>query len=481
MKKTFKKLVAAILGSQLKRLRKKNKIFVIAVAGSIGKTSTKLALAHVLSQTYKVRYQEGNYNDLVTVPLVFFGRKLPNIYNPLAWFWVFFRNELTLSMKYPYHIVIVELGSDAPGQMKEFGMYLEADIGVLTAIVPEHMANFANLDAVAAEELAITNFTTKIFANKDLISPQYLGHLPNTTVTYGINQEADIRLTNINWNGGEEATFDIVYGGITFLHGEHEKVTEPQLYSICAAVSVGTELDMTTSAVDKGIRAIKPVSGRMQHLNGLSGALILDDTYNASPEAVIGALDTLYRMNASQKIAILGNMNELGEYSEKEHKRIGEYCDPHELSFLATIGPDANKYLAPAAAARGCLVKTFDNPIDVGKFVKERLRQDTVVLVKGSQNGVYAEEAIKPMLALPADSKLLVRQSRNWMRIKNRTLPKPLPEVKHVKPKLEHTEEQQQPPKQPAQPPQAPEQAPLQPQPQQPPQPPAPPPNNSGA
>jgi hypothetical protein len=151
------------------------------------------------------------------------------------------------------------------------------------------------------------------------------------------------------------------------------------------------------------------------------------------------------------------------------------------LSFLATIGPDANKYLAPAAAARGCLVKTFDNTIDVGKLVKERLRQDTVVLVKGSQNGVYAEEAIKPMLALPADSKLLVRQSRNWMRIKNRTLPKPLPEVKHVKPKLEHTEEQQQPPKQPAQPPQAPEQAPLQPQPQQPPQPPAPPPNNSGA
>jgi UDP-N-acetylmuramoyl-tripeptide--D-alanyl-D-alanine ligase len=121
MKKLFKKFVAAILGSQLKRLRKKNKIFVIAVAGSIGKTSTKLALAHVLSQTYRVQYQEGNYNDLVTVPLIFFGRKLPNIYNPFAWFWVFFRNELTLTRKYPYHIVVVELGSDAPGQMKEFG------------------------------------------------------------------------------------------------------------------------------------------------------------------------------------------------------------------------------------------------------------------------------------------------------------------------------------------------------------------------
>jgi UDP-N-acetylmuramoyl-tripeptide--D-alanyl-D-alanine ligase len=435
MKRAFKKIIAGILGAQLRRLRKKNKIFVIAVAGSIGKTSTKLTLAHVLSQTYRVQYQEGNYNDLVSVPLIFFGRELPNIYNPFSWLWVFFRNELTITKKYPYHIVVVELGSDAPGQIREFSKYLQADIGVLTAIVPEHMANFANLDAVAAEELDIRNFTTKIFANKDLIPPEYLGHLPNTTVTYGIKQPADITMTNITWEGGEQATFDIVYGGITFLHGQHEQVTEPQLYSICAAVSVGTELDMTTSAVDKGIRSIKPVSGRMQHLNGLSGALILDDSYNASPEAMIGALDTLYRMNASQKIAILGNMNELGSYAEKEHKRIGEYCDPHELSFIATIGPDANKYLAPAAAARGCLVKTFDNPIDAGKFVKERLRQDTVVLVKGSQNGVFAEEAAKQLLALPADADKLVRQSGYWMRLKRRTLPKPqIHDQPHPKP-----------------------------------------------
>jgi UDP-N-acetylmuramoyl-tripeptide--D-alanyl-D-alanine ligase len=425
MKHFFKKIVASILGSQLKRLRQKNKIFVIAVAGSIGKTSTKLALAHVLSQTYRVQYQEGNYNDLISVPLIFFGRKLPNIFNPLAWLWVFLLNEAVIAKKYPYNIVVVELGSDAPGQMAEFARYLTADIGVLTAIVPEHMANFADLNAVATEELEIRKFTTKIFANKDLVPPEYLGHLPSTTVTYGINQPADILMTNIHWNGGEEATFDIVYGGITFLHGEHEQVTEPQLYSICAAVSVGTELDMTTSAIDKGIKSIKPVSGRMQHLNGLSGALILDDSYNASPEAVIGALDTLYRMNASQKIAILGNMNELGKYSEKEHARIGEYCDPHELSFIATIGPDANKFLAPAAAARGCLVKAFDNPIDAGKFVKERLRQDTIVLVKGSQNGVFAEEAAKQLLALPADANKLVRQSGYWMRLKHRTLPKP--------------------------------------------------------
>jgi UDP-N-acetylmuramoyl-tripeptide--D-alanyl-D-alanine ligase len=442
MKRSLKKIVASVLGWQLKRLRKKNKLFVVAVAGSIGKTSTKLALAQVLGQTYKVQYQHGNYNDLVTVPLVFFGQEEPGVFNPFGWMWTFLKNEVVIRKKYPYQIVVIELGSDAPGQMQEFARYLQVDIAVLTAIVPEHMANFSDLDAVAAEELAIAKFTTKIFANKDLIPPEYLGHLPKTTVTYGIKQPADIQMTNIKWEGGEQANFDIVYGGIIFLHGEHEQITEPQLYSVCAAVSVGTELDMTTSAIHEGIKSLRPVSGRMQHLNGLSGALILDDSYNASPEAMIGALDTLYRINATEKIAILGNMNELGMYSEKEHKRIGEYCDPHELSFIATIGPDANKYLAPAAAARGCLVKAFNSPVDAGRFVKERLREGTVVLVKGSQNGVFAEEAIKEMLALPADADKLVRQNKYWMRIKHKTLPKPQEEIKKPLPQVDQPDRQ---------------------------------------
>jgi UDP-N-acetylmuramyl pentapeptide synthase len=104
------------------------------------------------------------------------------------------------------------------------------------------------------------------------------------------------------------------------------------------------------------------------------------------------------------------------------HKRVGEYCDPHELSFIATIGTDANKFLAPAAAARGCLVKAFDNPVDAGHFVKERLREGTLVLVKGSQNSVFAEEAVKQLLALPADADKLVRQSKYWMKIKTKQL-----------------------------------------------------------
>jgi UDP-N-acetylmuramoyl-tripeptide--D-alanyl-D-alanine ligase len=422
VKKKARNFVARQLGKQVIKLRKRNRITVIAVAGSIGKTSTKLALAKVLSKGYRVRYQTGNYNDLVSVPLIFFGRNLPNIFNPFAWGWIFFRNQLALARKYPYDIVIVELGSDGPGQMAEFGSYLRVDIGVLTAIVPEHMEYFGDLDAVANEELVLANLSSKIYANKDLIPTQYIGYLPDTTVTYGIKQDANIRLTNVQWNG-EEATFDIMFGGIKFLHGEHEKITEPQLYSITAAVAVATELEIPSRTIDQGIREIMPVSGRMQHLHGLNNSLIIDDTYNASPEAMKGALDTLYRLDSPQKIAILGNMNELGEYSKLEHQKVGEYCDPSELTLVVTIGPDANKYLAAAAEKRGCLVKAFDNPVDAGKFVKARLQNGTIILAKGSQNGVYAEEAVKQLLAVTADAKLLVRQSRYWIKTKRKQFP----------------------------------------------------------
>ncbi len=160
---------------------------------------------------------------------------------------------------------------------------------------------------------------------------------------------------------------------------------------------------MTKPAIEKGIASIKPVSGRMQHLEGIKGSIILDDTYNASPEAMRASLDTLYRIKAPQKIAILGNMNELGGYSQREHEAAGKYCDPRELDLVVTIGPDANKYLAPAAEKTGCNVKTFDSPYAAGKYIKEIIEPGAVILAKGSQNKVFAEEAVKQFLASSKD------------------------------------------------------------------------------
>jgi UDP-N-acetylmuramoyl-tripeptide--D-alanyl-D-alanine ligase len=419
MKKFFKKKVASILGSQIKRLRARHELKVIAITGSIGKTSSKLAISSVLGGSFRVRYQTGNYNDIVSMPLVFFGERMPNIFNPLAWLLIFIKNEIKIRKAYPYEIVVLEVGTDGPGQIAEFGRYLKVDLGVVTAITPEHMEYFADMDEVAREELELTKYASKTLLNADLIKPTYLKLVHGSFITYGISRPANYRLERVAFKASE-ASFDFIRDGKKIFTSGHQQITEPQLYSVLAAAAVAREFDMSPEQIDQGIRAIPPVSGRMQYLTGAQDSLIIDDTYNASPEAALAALDTLYRMEAKHKIAVLGNMNELGHFSKPEHERVGQHCDPAKLDLVITIGPDANTYLAAAAEARGCKVKTFDSPYKAGDFLRPLLQKDTAVLVKGSQNKVFAEETVKIILDDPADSAKLVRQDPNWQAIKKK-------------------------------------------------------------
>ena len=155
MKHLARRIVVSILSWQVNRLRRKNSIKIVGVVGSIGKTSTKRAIAEVLSVRHKVQYQSGNYNDLATVPLVFFGQPTPSLFNPFAWLKVFLANERQLAKPYPYDLVVVEIGTDGPGQIQAFARYLHLDIAVVTALTPEHMEYFADIDAVATEELQL--------------------------------------------------------------------------------------------------------------------------------------------------------------------------------------------------------------------------------------------------------------------------------------------------------------------------------------
>lgn len=414
MKKAAKKLVARILWSQVRRLKKKNNFKIVAVAGSVGKTSTKLAIAKTLQAKYRVQYQDGNYNDLVSVPLIFFGQPMPSLYNPIAWLRVFLKNEGLLRQKYEYDVVVVELGTDGPGQLSSFVPYLKADVGVLTSIAPEHMEYFKTMEAVAAEELTISKLSDQFLFNSDLVDSKYINNISGKG--YGINQLGYLRLENLKFNNGY--SFDIKLNGQQLAGASKDVVSFPQLYSIAAASLVGNELGMTAEEIVSGIEKITPVSGRMQKIAGLNGSVIIDDTYNASPQAVIAALDTLYRLDAPHKIAVLGNMNELGDYSKEAHTEVGKYCDPKKVSLVLTLGPDANNYLAAAAEGNGCKVMRFEDPYSLGEYLKTILKENYLVLFKGSQNKVFAEEAVKIVLADPNDSSKLVRQSESWLKTK---------------------------------------------------------------
>jgi UDP-N-acetylmuramoyl-tripeptide--D-alanyl-D-alanine ligase len=161
----------------------------------------------------------------------------------------------------------------------------------------------------------------------------------------------------------------------------------------------------------------------MRTLPGVSSTTLIDDTYNSSPSAVKAALEVLYQTQAGQRICILGDMNELGEQSPAEHRAVGEYCDPKKLDLVVTIGAESQKSLAPAAEKNGCEVKSFDSPYEAGDYVKQHLRQGAVILAKGSQNRIFAEEALKKLLRDPADAGQLVRQSPYWLKVKNQQFP----------------------------------------------------------
>jgi UDP-N-acetylmuramoyl-tripeptide--D-alanyl-D-alanine ligase len=420
VKNILKNILVKILGWQVRRLRKRNNFKIIGVVGSIGKTSTKLAIAKMLQIGKRVRYQEGNYNDIVSVPLVFFGHKMPSLWNIFLWLKIIFHNEWQIWRKFPFDFVVVELGTDAPGQINQFRKYLHLDVAVLTAIAPEHMEFFGTIEAVSEEEWSVSYFSDIIFTNRDLcpVLPENINH--KKIIFYGKDFGSVYKMENILKNKSG-FSFGISFEGKKILDLSYPALSEVQLYSICVAVAVVKKFGIPNEKIKRAVNEIHSFSGRMQKLKGIKNSLIIDDTYNASPNAMKMALDTLYAFESSQRIAILGMMNELGSTSEEEHKKIGRYCNPRLLDLVVTVGKDANLFLAPEAKRGECEVYEAKNSIDAGLFVKDKIKEGAVILAKGSQNGVFTEEALKSLLADKSDFSKLVRQDKYWINKKQLT------------------------------------------------------------
>lgn len=410
MKKALKNLVVAILGWQIRRLQKRNGGFkTIGVVGSYGKTSSKMAIAEMLETELHVQYQKGNYNDTATVPLVFFGQTLPSLFNPFAWILVFLRNERVLSREvYPYDVVVVELGIDGPGQMEKFKKFLKLDYALVTALGPEHMEQFKGLEQVAAEELKVQEFAQTVIINKDLCDKSLLGSLKKSYESYSLDYMKKLPLDSWRVKLNDNPPVRL----------EQTVFSKARLYSLSAAVVMALKLGINEDKIKNHLSKIKVVPGRMNTLEGKKGATIIDDTYNASPEATILALNTLYGYPAKQRIALLGNMNELGKFSEEMHRQVGHACEPGKLDLIVTLGEHANKYLAEQAEKAGCKVERTVSPYQAAEVIEEAIKKDSVILAKGSQNGVFAEEAVKKLLKNPDDVRYLVRQSDRWLRRK---------------------------------------------------------------
>lgn len=413
----FRNFIQKRLESAVRKYFKKKDVKLVVVTGSVGKTSTKMAIATVLGEKYAVRVHDGNHNTHMSAPLAMLGIEYPdNVHSISSWIAVWRAIAIRMREKDDVQVVIQELGTDQPGDIAHFGKYLRPDIAVVTAVSPEHMEFFKTIDAVAQEELSVAAFTGLTVVNRDDIDQDFAKYAQTSQIdTYGLGSGAEYQIILEPSNPLDGRIGQLVATEWGKVPVTLQVIGDQGVKAATAAACVGAKLGLTSQQVAVGLSKIRPVKGRMNILRGLEDSTLIDDTYNSSPLAVQAALATLYAIEAPQRIAILGSMNELGDTSAQAHEQAGLLCDPAKLDWVITIGSEAEKYLAPAAAQKGCQVKSFSSPYEAGGFAHSVLKPGAIVLAKGSQNGVFAEEALKVLLHATEEESSLVRQSDFWL------------------------------------------------------------------
>ncbi len=426
MKNIFKHIIVAILTFEAKILLKRHKPMVIAITGSVGKTSMKDAIYSILKKQYAARKSDKSFNSDIGVPLAVLG--LPNAWNnPFYWikniidgfFIAFFSRE------YPTHLIL-ETGVDRPGDMKKLTSWLKPNMVVLTRFpdVPAHVEFFSTPEAVVAEKMVLVEALhaegVVIYNHDDTVIQAQMANVRQQAIGYGRELT-----THYKASADEVIYHDDVPVGMSFIleHiGDTAKVRVmgavglPLVYVYTGAIAVAVECGVPLNDAVGALSAHVPPPGRMRILKGLKGSVLIDDTYNASPVAVEQALASLKEMkHAKRKIAVIGDMLELGRFSAGAHERIGELA-AGTVDALFTIGVRSRK-IAETALEHGLHDSVIFQHEDVAKAGKELqlfLQPGDVVLVKASQ-GVRAERVVEEVMAEPEyAAELLVRQDTAW-------------------------------------------------------------------
>lgn len=405
---------------------------VVGITGSIGKTSTKEAVARVLSSRFNVRANYKNYNNEIGVPLTIIGVGQSPRRSLIGWLDVVIKGLRLLLIKdknYP-EILVLEMGADKPGDIQYLVEMAPCKVGVLTYISHAHTEFFKTIKRIAQEKrIILSHLGNDGFAILNYDCPLVLENAGVTKaekISYGLKEGADLRATDINVITDESTlmplglNFKVNYKGNivpVFLPGFVSNTIIP---AALAAVSVGTVYGINLVEAAEALRGFQPIPGHMRPVSGIKNTLILDDTYNSSPTAVKAALEVLVNIPVppeSNRFAVLGDMLELGPETETAHREIGFKVAELGIDFLITVGK-ASKGTADAAKEAGLdenKIASFSNSVEAGRFLQEKLKRGDAVLVKGSQ-GSRMEKIVREVMAEPLEApKLLCRQDKFWL------------------------------------------------------------------
>lgn len=424
MKTILKALVASVLALLARAVIEKYRPLVVMVTGSVGKTSTKDAAAAVLASRYHLRASEKSYNSEFGVPLTIIGAKNP-WENPSAWIRVF--NEAFALILFPSHypkLLVLEVGADRPGDLSRILRIAKPDAVIVTRLpdVPVHVEAYASPQAVRDEEFApayaLQSGAPLIISADDPNAVTMAARLSAKITTFGFMDGADVRLEGYTFfEEGEPCGMEAVLNvkGETCTLRVPGALGKSQLYAPAAAIACALSLDTPLKLALEGAAKYVPPAGRGRILPGKNGSFVIDDSYNASPAAVEEALAALQLLpNTGRRIAVLGDMLELGRYSAKEHARIGALA-AERVDILVTVGA-RSRATAEAARAAGMesdRVFSLENASEAAALLEGMVGSRDAVLVKGSQS-IRMERVAERLLADPGDRAKLVRQETEW-------------------------------------------------------------------
>lgn len=355
-------------------VRRRSAIRVVAVTGSMGKTTTKEAAATAIGSAYRVLKSEGNLNNFYGLPLSLLG----------------YTDE---------EVAVLEMGMSAPGEIARLTEIARPDVGVLTNVAEVHLEFFDSLAQIAEAkgELLVglgPDATAVVNADDPLVLEQ-ARKFSGRKIRFGFGESSDLRASAVQSSSGglrfrAERGKD-AYEVRSSLHGRHN------VYNLLAGLAAASALEVPLAAAVQALASLPPARHRGERLDFGRGFVLIDETYNSSPRALSAALESLSEEDqARRRIAVVGDMLELGERSEALHREIGRQVAESNLDRVVGVG-NLGRFVADAAVEAGVpveAVSSVDDAEQAGRLLAGELRAGDVVLLKASR-GVGLDRAIE--------------------------------------------------------------------------------------
>jgi UDP-N-acetylmuramoyl-tripeptide--D-alanyl-D-alanine ligase len=349
---------------------------VVAITGSAGKTTTKEVTAEFLSARYHVVRNRGNFNNHIGLPLSL------------------------IELRERPEVAVVELGMNHAGEISTLVRIAAPEVRVWTNVGEAHLGFFGSVERIAdakAEILERATAATLLVANADddrivRRSRQFAGR----TVTFGIDRPADVRATEITEHGveGTAARVDTRRGAAVV---RTQLVGRTNLANVLAGIAVAVELDVPLDAIVERAATLRPAAHRGEIVRLKNDVVVIDDSYNANPTATIRALEVLARATAKRRIAVLGEMLELGDSADALHREVGRAAAGCGVDLLITVGGSPAAALGEAAIAAGLAatrVRHFQASDEAATAALAFVAPGDLVLVKGSR-GVRTDRVVE--------------------------------------------------------------------------------------